>query len=191
MAEQLGMKLTVKRASDITSRFLGESERNIAKMFREASDENTVLLLDEADTFLLDRRDAKHSWEISAVNEMLTWMEEFDGIFICTTNLMEKLDQAALRRFAFKVRFDYLKPEQKRNLFTQELMRLNPQCHHVDDAMLRRVESLQLLAPGDFAVVSRQRAVIVGKPSANDMFVALQAESAAKGAVSENIGFLH
>ena len=191
MAEQLGMKLTVKRASDITSRFLGESERNIAKMFREASDENTVLLLDEADTFLLDRRDAKHSWEISAVNEMLTWMEEFDGIFICTTNLMEKLDQAALRRFAFKVRFDYLKPEQKRNLFTQELMRLNPQFHHVDDAMLRRVESLQLLAPGDFAVVSRQRAVIVGKPSANDMFVALQAESAAKGAVSEKIGFLH
>jgi transitional endoplasmic reticulum ATPase len=191
MAEQLGMKLTVKRASDITSRFLGESERNIAKMFREASDENTILLLDEADTFLLDRREAKHSWEISAVNEMLTWMEDFDGIFICTTNLMEKLDQAALRRFAFKVRFDYLKPEQKRKLFTQELMRLNPQCNNVDEAILRRVETLQSLAPGDFAVVSRQRSVIVGAPSANDMFVALQAESAAKGAVSEKIGFLH
>jgi SpoVK/Ycf46/Vps4 family AAA+-type ATPase len=191
MAEQLGMKLTVKRASDITSKFIGGSEKNIAKMFREASDDNTVLLLDEADTFLSDRRDATHSWEISAINEMLTWMEDFEGIFICTTNLMEKLDQAALRRFAFKVRFDYLKPEQKRQLFKQELMRLNPQCDHVDEAMLRRVETLQSLAPGDFAVVSRQRAVIVGAPSASDMFVALQAESQAKGATSEKIGFLH
>jgi SpoVK/Ycf46/Vps4 family AAA+-type ATPase len=191
MAEQLGRKLMVKRASDITSRFIGESERNIAKMFREASDQNTVLLLDEADTFLSDRRDTSHSWEVSAINEMLTWMEDFDGIFICTTNLMEKLDQAALRRFAFKVRFDYLKPEQKRNLFTQELMRLNPQCNNVNEAMLRRVETLQSLAPGDFAVVARQRAVIVDAPSANDMYVALKAESEAKGVLGEKIGFLH
>lgn len=191
MAEQLGMKLTVKRASDITSRFIGESEKNIARMFREAADENTVLLLDEADTFLSDRLDTSHSWEVSAINEMLTWMEDFDGIFICTTNLMEKLDQAALRRFAFKVRFDYLKPEQKRNLFTQELMRLNPECNKVDEAILRRVETLQSLAPGDFAVVAKQRAVLTSSPSANDMYIALQAESAAKGAVGEKIGFLH
>lgn len=191
MAEQLGMKLTVKRASDLASKFIGESEKKIAKMFREAADGNSILLLDEADSFLTDRRGVSHSWEISVVNEMLTWMEDFDGIFICTTNLLEKLDQAALRRFAFKVKFDYLKPEQKRNLFKQELMRLNPQCNNVDEAMLRRVETLQSLAPGDFAVVSRQRAVIVEAPTASDMFVALQAESLAKGAVSEKIGFLH
>jgi len=45
------------------------------------------------------------------VNELLTQMEAFDGIFVCTTNLMDKLDQASLRRFSFKIRFDVLKPE--------------------------------------------------------------------------------
>lgn len=191
MAERLGKKLMVKRASDITSRFIGGSERNIAQMFRQASDENSVLLLDEADTFLFDRRDAKNSWEVSTVNEMLTWMEDFNGIFICTTNLIEKLDQAALRRFAFKVKFDYLKPEQKRKLFKQELLRLNPKFNEVDEAILRKVETLPSLAPGDFSVVSRQRAVLGRAPSPSDMFDVLQAECIAKGSTSEKIGFLH
>lgn len=191
MSERLGKKLIVKRASDITSRFIGGSERNIAQMFRQASDENAVLLLDEADTFLLDRRDAKNSWEVSAVNEMLTWMEDFDGIFICTTNLMEKIDQAAFRRFSFKVRFDYLKPEQKRKLFKQELQRFNPQYGEVEEAILSQVEALRSLAPGDFAVISRQRAVLGSVPNPSDMFDVLKAECMAKGVIGAQIGFLH
>ncbi|MDD4930023.1 MAG: AAA family ATPase [Gallionella sp.] len=189
MADRLGKKLLVKRASDIFGAYLGESEKHIASMFRQATEQDAVLVLDEADSFLSDRRGATRSWEVSIVNEILTWMEDFEGIFVCTTNLMEKIDQAALRRFAFKVRFDFLKPEQKCTLFKQELRRLNPQGAEANDAILRRVESLPSLAPGDFAAVSRQRAVLGIAPSATDLFVALEAECKAKGAMPTKIGF--
>lgn len=88
---------------------IGVAEKNMAKMFQDAANEGAVLLLDEADTFLQDRKGAQRSWEISAVNEMLTQMESFEGIFIASTNLMSSLDEAALRRFDLKMRFDYLK----------------------------------------------------------------------------------
>jgi len=76
-------------------------------------------------------------------------------------------------------------------LFQHEMQRLNPNCSDVDETILRRVETLQLLTPGDFAVFARQRAVIVKAPSASDLFVSLQAESLAKGGVTGKIGFLH
>jgi len=57
---------------------------------------------------------------VTQVNELLTQMEAFEGVFICTTNLMSKLDQASLRRFAFKVRFDPLKSEQRVEMFRQD-----------------------------------------------------------------------
>ena len=86
-------------------------------MFLDAAEENAVLLLDEADSFLRDRTGATRSWEVSEVNEMLTQMECFNGIFIASTNLMGSLDPAALRRFDMKVKFDYLKPAQAWQLF--------------------------------------------------------------------------
>ncbi len=189
MAEQLGKKLLVKRASDVFGMYVGQTEKNIAQIFRQATEEGAILMLDEADSFLADRRGAVRSWEVSNVNELLTWMEEFDGIFICTTNLIEKIDQAALRRFAFKVRFDYLKPEQKRNLFKQELQRMSAHAVELDDAILRKVEALPSLSPGDFAAVSRQRAVLGESPSALELLVALEEECKAKGATLGKMGF--
>ena len=67
-----------------------------------------MLLLDEADSFLRSRRMAERHYEVSEVNEMLQGMERFGGLFICTTNLFEDLDEAALRRFTFKLRFHVL-----------------------------------------------------------------------------------
>ncbi len=80
-----------------------------------------MLLLDEADSFLRSRKDAQQSWEITQVNELLTQMESFSGIFICSTNLVTTMDEASLRRFDYKIRFNYLKPEQSWALFNQLL----------------------------------------------------------------------
>jgi SpoVK/Ycf46/Vps4 family AAA+-type ATPase len=91
---------------------LGETEQNLARMFQDAAADNVVLLLDEADSFLQDRRGAERSWEVSQVNEMLTQMETFQGVFVASTNLMESLDQASLRRFDIKVKFDFLGRDQ-------------------------------------------------------------------------------
>jgi len=108
LAGRLGLEVLQKRASDILGPYVGQSERNIADAFEEARESGAFLVFDEADSLLLDRRDAHRSWEISQVNEMLTWMEEHPLPVCFTTNLMERIDQASLRRFTFNVRFDYL-----------------------------------------------------------------------------------
>jgi len=67
-------------------------------MFRSATGDGAVLLLDEADSFFRERQGADHRWETTMVNELLTQMEDFDGLFVCSTNLMDVFDQASLRR---------------------------------------------------------------------------------------------
>jgi SpoVK/Ycf46/Vps4 family AAA+-type ATPase len=105
IAQALEKPLLVKQASDLMSKYVGETEQHMAAMFREAESEKAVLLLDEADSFLQDRRGAQRTYEVTEVNEMLQGMERYNGIFICTTNLLDRLDQAALRRFTFKIKF--------------------------------------------------------------------------------------
>jgi ATPase family associated with various cellular activities (AAA) len=113
-----------------------------------------VLLLDEADSFLRDRRNAHHSWEATQVNEMLTQIEAFGGVFIACTNFLDGLDAAALRRFDLKVRFGYLKPEQAWDLFLAQCaaLALEPPALALRSALAR----LSVLTPGDFAAVARR-----------------------------------
>ena len=91
LAEQLEVPLLVKRGSDLLSMWVGETEKNIAECFRQAEREGAILLIDEIEGFLQDRRVAKHSWEVTGVNEMLTRMESFPGVFIASTNLRDNL----------------------------------------------------------------------------------------------------
>jgi hypothetical protein len=108
LAGRLGLEVLQKRASDILGMYVGQSERNIADAFEEAREGSSFLVFDEADSLLLDRAGATRSWEISQVNEMLTWMEDHPLPVAFTTNLMERIDTASLRRFTFHVRFGYL-----------------------------------------------------------------------------------
>ena len=112
LAEKMKMKVLQKRASDLISKWVGESEQNISAAFAEAKRKKMLLVFDEVDSFLQDRRFALRNWEVTQVNEMLTQMESHPLPFICTTNLMEDLDQASLRRFTFKVKYDYLTQKQ-------------------------------------------------------------------------------
>ena len=122
IAAELQRPLMIRQASDIVSKFVGETEQNMAKMFEEAEAEQAVLLLDEADSFLRSRKLAERNYEVSEVNEMLQGMERYAGIFICTTNLFQDLDEAALRRFTFKIRFHQLLPAQRERMFVAEAL---------------------------------------------------------------------
>lgn len=154
LAERLGRPLLVKRASDLMSPFVGMTERLIAKAFCEATTEQAMLLIDEVDSFLQNRAGAQRSWEVSSVNEMLTQMEAYAGVFIATTNLMEGLDPASLRRFDLKVRFDFIQPAQSRALLAGHL---NAQgLAPATDAELAGLDRLDRLTPGDFAAVARR-----------------------------------
>jgi SpoVK/Ycf46/Vps4 family AAA+-type ATPase len=85
LAEYLDIPLIAKRASDIIDCYVGNTEKNIAQMFAQATQEKGLLLLDEADSFLRDRKNSQHSWETTQINELLVQMENFSGIFICST----------------------------------------------------------------------------------------------------------
>lgn len=108
LADRLGMEVMHQRASDLLSMYVGESEKQIAAAFATARTQRLMLVIDEADSLLSDRRHAMRSWEVTQVNEMLTWMESHPLPFVCTTNLVDQLDPASLRRFTFKLRFDPL-----------------------------------------------------------------------------------
>lgn len=152
IAEQLDMPLLVKRASDILSKWVGDNERNIADMFREAKAEGAVLLLDEADSFLRDRALSRSSWEVTMVNELLQGMERHQGIFICASNLFQQLDAAALRRFTFKFNFLELDEHQRVKMFLNESGVEPAQGTELFDDLM----SIRHLTPGDFATVKRQ-----------------------------------
>lgn len=172
LARRLEKRLVVKRASDILSPWVGVAEKQMAEMFTEASDEDAILLLDEADSFLQDRGRANQSWEISQVNEMLTQMEAYEGIFIASTNFMESLDSATLRRFDLKVRFDWLKPQQIRLLLLDLLEHVHLQG---TEAQINEICQFPFLAPGDFANLQRQ-SLLRSYTDVSQIYDALQSE---------------
>ena len=186
MASSLGRPLVVKQASDLMSKYVGETEQAMAAMFREAETEKAVLLLDEADSFLQDRRGAQRSYEVTEVNEMLQGMERFTGIFICTTNLLERIDQAALRRFTFKIKFKPLSATQREAMFVTEA--LAGDATRLNASLLARLRLLDQLCAGDFAAVKRQAVILDAEHSADEFVEQLEAEHRIKPEVREQRG---
>lgn len=186
IARALERPLLIKQASDLMSKFVGETEQNMAAMFREAENEKAVLLLDEADSFLQDRRGAQRTYEVTEVNEMLQGMERFNGIFVCTTNLLDRIDQAALRRFTFKIKFRPLTGPQRERMFVTEA--LAGDAALMTDAIRARLAKLDQLCPGDFAAVKRQVDILAAEFGAAEFLDQLEAEHRIKPEVREARG---
>ena len=190
LAKAIGRPLIVKQASDLMSKYIGETEQNMAAMFREAEAEQAVLLLDEADSFLQDRRGAQRTYEVTEVNEMLQGMERFNGVFVCTTNLLDRLDQAALRRFTFKIRFMPLTTLQRERMFVVEA--LESDAALLTPTLQKRLNVMSQLCPGDFAAVKRQVDILATTFSAGEFLDQLEAEHRIKPEVRESrrMGFM-
>ena len=150
LAERLDLDVLEKRFSDLSSMWLGESEKAIAAAFEEAANLRAFLIFDEADSLLRDRSAAQHSWEIAPVNEMLTQMERHPYPFACTTNAPELLDAAATRRFLFKVRFLSMTADQIAEAYRRAFGADPP----------RFVLKLSGLTPADFATVVRKASAL-------------------------------
>ena len=179
LAERLGLEVVQKRASDLMSMWVGETEQQIAQAFAEARDTGAFLVFDEADSLLADRRFAQRNWEVSQVNEMLTWMESHPLPFACTTNFGVHLDPATLRRFTFKIALDYLCPEQAAAAF-HKFFALPPPPS---------LGFLTALTPGDFAVACRKAEILGGADDPEALADMLRAECEAKPDRPQAIGF--
>ena len=144
LAKELGVEVILKRASDLISKYVGETEQNIADAFAEAKSKKAMLIFDEADSFLQNRNNAVRNGEVSQVNEMLTWMESHEYPFVCTTNLLDTLDEASLRRFTFKIEFDFMTKEQVNTAFEHFFGIKNANVN------------IKGLTAGDFAIVKKK-----------------------------------
>jgi hypothetical protein len=178
VAERLGRALVTRRASDLMSKWVGETEQNIAQAFRDSIAEGAVLMFDEADSLLYDRATATRSWEVSQVNELLTWLDHHPLPVFAATNELRRLDPAALRRFTFKLNLRPLGAVAARQAFAR----------FFDQSPPVGLDRLAGLTPGDFAVVARQlRASGSREPAA--LLAALEAELAVKPGTMAVMGF--
>ena len=110
---------------------------------------------------------------------MLTQMEKATHPFVCTTNLMDKLDKAALRRFTFKVKYDYMTEEQ-RNLCFEHFF-------NIKDVDLSHLPSL---TPGDFVVVKDKAEILGFMDNKEELLKMLELEQQNKAPISKKIGFI-
>ncbi|MCL5124488.1 MAG: ATP-binding protein [Deltaproteobacteria bacterium] len=151
IATRLDKEIVFKRASDLFSMWVGQTEQNIREAYEEANSKEAVLIFDEADSLVFNRDRAEHSWELSFTNEFLTWMESFQGIQIFTTNRLKDMDNASLRRFNHKIEFGYLKPEGNLIFYEKLIAPLVRKPPESSTAIALR--GLSGLTPGDFKVV--------------------------------------
>jgi transitional endoplasmic reticulum ATPase len=179
LADGMGLDPLVKRGSDLLSKWIGETERLIAEAFDEALKDERFLIIDEAEAFLWSRAGASKSWEVSMVNELLVAMESHPLPFACTTNHLEQIDAAALRRFTFKVKFDYMTQAQTAVAWRRFFDRTPP-------AALRE---LTALTPGDFSAVARKLRFMVEDVRSDGALLRLLEQEMAVKNLPRRIGF--
>jgi transitional endoplasmic reticulum ATPase len=153
LAQLLDKPLLEKRASDLLSPWVGETEQRIDRAFEAAIADDAILFIDEADSLLASREHAVRNWEVTQVNELLEQLSDFEGIVVLATNRLDALDDAVMRRVDAKIHFDVLTGDQLADGFVR-------MCEQVGVEYMKyhRLAAAKLigLAPGDFACVRRR-----------------------------------
>jgi len=120
IARELGMDLFRVDLSQIVSKYVGETEKNLGRVFDEATRTRAVLLFDEADALFAKRTSVKSSHDRYAnleVNYLLQRIEQYDGATILTTNFPGNIDEAFIRRIKFKIDFPFPEEEEREALW--------------------------------------------------------------------------
>jgi hypothetical protein len=141
LAGELGLHVYVIDLSTVIDKYVGETEKNLDRIFAEAEGVNGILLFDEADALFGKRgeqKDAKDRWANLEVAYLLQRMELFDGVAILTTNLRANLDDAFARRLDEVVTFPSPDEDQRRRLWTMGLSGPFPVDPNIDVRFLAR-----------------------------------------------------
>lgn len=151
ICSELNLNLIQVKTSDVLSKWVGDNERNIARIFNKAREVGAALFFDEVDSLLTNRESLNNHWEHSMVNEFLQHIEQFELPLFAATNFAESLDKAVARRFDFKVELDYLKEVQVRELY-KHVMRKS----ELTDIEVAKLKGLKKLSAGEFSVLYRK-----------------------------------
>jgi SpoVK/Ycf46/Vps4 family AAA+-type ATPase len=149
IANELGLKIQITRASDILSMYVGGTEKNIKRIFEECERKKEILFIDEIEGLLHSREGASRSWEVTQVNEFLKALESFKGTMIGATNQMEMMDHAFGRRFLFHIMFTVPNPAERVLLWKQYLSGVE-----VDETVISRIAERYSISGGEIRNVA-------------------------------------
>ena len=151
LAEKLGIEVLVKRPQDLIFRYFGESETAIANAFHEAESKDALLLFDEADGYLSRKTDVYSGGDKghnNITNAFMVNLEEYNGLVIATSNHIELIESALVRRFHKIVEFKFPTYDGMKLLIERYFPDVD-----FDKRELERICSLGSIGPGDFVAV--------------------------------------
>jgi SpoVK/Ycf46/Vps4 family AAA+-type ATPase len=144
IAATLGLELYKVDLSMVVSKYIGDTEKNLSRIFGEAETSNAILFFDEADALFGKRSDVRDSHDRYANIEtgyLLQRMEEYDGVVILATNFRKNMDEAFVRRLQFTVDFPFPNEEDRRRIWTSVWPDDTPRHPALDvDLLARRFE---------------------------------------------------
>lgn len=186
LAEKMRINTIETTAAELFSTYQGEPAKNVTKLFRRAEEEQAMIILDEIEE-IIGSRDGNMefgSWRRDMTNAFLTCLENSKIPFACTTNYLEKIDKAILRRFVFKLKFDYLTKGQTRYAFKHAFKMEPPE----------ELDKIGGLTNGDFSTV-KKKAIILDVLEDKAALLSMLKEEAEKKALvcisaqADNINF--
>ena len=143
MAHELGLDLYKIDLSTVISKYIGETEKNLSRIFDEAATANAVLFFDEADALFGKRSEVRDSHDRYAnieINYLLQKMEQYEGTVILATNLRKNMDDAFVRRIQFTIEFPFPGFEQRLAIWQKVWPAATPRENLDLELMARRFE---------------------------------------------------
>ncbi|MFB9329098.1 AAA family ATPase [Paenibacillus aurantiacus] len=144
MASELGMEAYKIDLSQVISKYIGETEKNLRGIFDEAQRSHAILFFDEADAIFGKRSEVKDAHDKYANVEtayLLQQMEEYDGISILATNFQQNMDDAFMRRLSLVVKFPFPDADHRAQLWKAMIPAATPMSNDVDfDLLGRKIE---------------------------------------------------
>jgi AAA+ superfamily predicted ATPase len=120
IARDIGLDLYTIDLSGVVSKWIGETEKNLDRVFKAAEQGNAVLCFDEADALFGKRsevRDAHDRYANIEISYLLQKLDAYRGLAVLTTNMLENLDEAFIRRLAFKIHFPFPEAAERRAIW--------------------------------------------------------------------------
>jgi SpoVK/Ycf46/Vps4 family AAA+-type ATPase len=135
LAKELQLEVYKVDLSAVVSKYIGETEKNLSAIFREAETSNAILFFDEADALFGKRSEVKDAHDRYAnieINYLLQRMEEFEGLVILATNLRKNIDEAFFRRMHFAVEFPFPEEKYRYRIWKQHFPQAAPMADDID-----------------------------------------------------------
>lgn len=153
LAQIIGINTVEKKPAELFSKYQGQPSKNVLSMFEEAQEKDAMLIIDEVEGIIAERKEDRgdNKWKSDMTNTFLSAMESCTIPFAGTSNHLDRIDKAILRRFVFKLHFDYLTPRQTQYAFEKIFGLMAP----------LEIYDLKNLTSGDFSVV-KKKALILG-----------------------------